>query len=86
MGNASIDTSQSGKVLISGGISDNLCLYPRIRNREYPDGKVNEVAYIGNVYGLDSHAGFGGDVFDRDGFARALMARDHKDPILVFEV
>lgn len=47
---------------------------------------TNKVTYIGNIYELDSHAGFGGDVFDKDGLARALMARDYKDPILVLDV
>lgn len=46
----------------------------------------NNSIFLGNIYAIDSHAGFGGDVFEPGGIARALMARDHKDPILIYEV
>lgn len=36
--------------------------------------KEPQVNCLGNIYGLDSHGGFGGDVFDENGISRTIMA------------
>lgn len=38
------------------------------------DNYVLQPMLLGNVYGLKSHGGFGGDVFDENGISRTIMA------------
>ncbi|MBO7735296.1 MAG: DNA (cytosine-5-)-methyltransferase [Methanobrevibacter sp.] len=50
-------------------IQDENSVCQTLLARDYKDPKC-----IGNIYGLDSHGGFGGDVFDTNGVSRTLMA------------